>query len=288
MEPYLYLVPAIVLTGTWVYWPMVRTLQLSFYEWNLLPTREPLWLGVSNYAQLLRQPEVPRAIVNTLLYVVGLLPFTIALPVVLALALNLIRGRMAGFYRAIIFLPVLMAPVVSAIVWKWIMNPDSGILNAVLEAVGIGAVDWFRTPNLALWAIAIITGWKLLGFSTLIVSAGLTAIHREYLEAAVIDGASSWQRMLYVVTPLLSPTLVFMLLLTVLLSGQLTFPIINALTQGGPRDATTNVYYLLWQFGFESFNVGLSSAAGVLFFGVFLVVAVGLLRLAERLSFYDA
>jgi multiple sugar transport system permease protein len=267
---------------------MLRTLQLSFYEWNLLPTREPVWLGLSNYSQLLRQPEVSRAVVNTALYMVGLVPFTIAIPVVLALSLGRVRGRLESVYRAVIFLPVLMAPVVSAIVWRWVMNPNSGILNAMLASIGIGPVDWFRAPNVALWAIVMITGWKLLGFSTLIVSAGLTNIQREYLEAAVIDGASSWQRLRFVIVPLLSPTLVFMLLLTVLLSGQLTFPIINALTQGGPRDATTNIYYLLWQFGFQSFNVGLSSAAGVLFFAAFLALAIGLMRLVDRLSFHDA
>lgn len=289
LEPYLYLAPAALLTALWVYWPMLGTLQLSFYEWNLLPTRVPVWLGVANYAQLLRQPEVPRALLNTVLYVVGLLPFTIGLPLGLGLALGRVRGRIGTLYRAVIFLPVLMAPVVVAVVWRWIMNPDQGILNAMLQSVfGSGPIDWFRTPNLALWAIVGITGWKLLGFSTLIVSAGLTNINRDYLEAAVIDGASSWQRFRHVIVPLLSPTLVFMMLLTVLLSGQLTFPIINALTQGGPRDSTTNVYYLLWQFGFESFNVGLSSAAGVLFFALFIGVAVGLMRLVDRLSFYDA
>ncbi|MBV8717763.1 MAG: sugar ABC transporter permease [Chloroflexi bacterium] len=277
-----------LLTAVWVYWPMLRTLQLSFYEWNLLPTRDPVWLGLSNYAQLLRQPEVSRAVLNSALYIVGLVPFTICIPVVLALALGRVRAPAERVYRALMFLPVLMAPVVSAIVWRWIMNPNAGILNALLQSVGIGPVDWFRTPNVALWAITVITGWKLLGFSTLIVWAGLTNINREYLEAAVIDGATSWQRLRFVIAPLLSPTLVFMLLLTVLLSGQLTFPIINALTQGGPRDTTTNIYYLLWQFGFESFNVGLSSAAGVLFFGGFLILAVGLMRLVDRLSFHDA
>ena len=280
--------PAVGLLGVWVYWPMLRTLQLSLYEWNLLPTREPVWLGLANYAQLLRQPEVTRAVLNTIVYVVGLLPLTIAVPLVLALALGRVGGGSALLYRAVVFLPVLMAPVVSAIVWRWIMNPNQGFLNVILASMGIGPVDWLRTPGVALWAIVAITGWKLLGFSTLIISAGLTNIHREYLEAAVIDGATSWQRLRYVIAPLLSPTLVFLVLLTVLLSGQLTFPIIHALTQGGPRDATTNIYYVLWQFGFQSFNVGVSSAAGVLFFGAFLLLAIGLMRLVDRLSFHDA
>ena len=168
------------------------------------------------------------------------------------------------------------------------MNPN-GILNSVLHAAfQLPTINMLSSPALALRAIVLITGWKLLGFSTLIVSAGLTSISRDCLEAAQIDGANVRQRIRYVILPLLSPTLLFRLLLTVLLAVQWTFPIINALTQGGPRSGTTNVYYVLWQFGFQTFNVGLSSAAGILFFTGFLGLAIGTLRLIERYSFYDA
>jgi len=263
------------MTVIWVYWPVLGTLQLSLYEWNLLPTRVPVWLGLDNYRQLLNQPELNRALVNTGLYVLGLVPFSIALPLLVALLLRRARGAVGTFYRGVIFLPVLMAPVVVAVIWRWILSPNHGI-------------GWLLSPSLALWAIVLITGWKLLGFSTLILSAGLTNINREYFEAAEIDGATALQRLRYILLPLLSPTLLFMLLLTVLLASQWTFPIINALTQGGPRSATTNAYYILWQFGFQTFNVGLSSAAGVLFFGGFLVVAIGVMRLIDRYSFFDA
>jgi len=181
-----------------------------------------------------------------------------------------------------------MAPIVVAVIWRWIMNPN-GILNDVLRAsFHLPPVNMLASPALALWAIVLITGWKLLGFSTLIISAGLTNISRDCLEAAQIDGANARQRIRYVILPLLSPTLLFMLLLTVLLASQWTFPIINALTQGGPRSGTTNVYYVLWQFGFQTFNVGLSSAAGILFFSGFLALAIGTMRLIDRYSFYDA
>jgi len=288
LVPYLYILPALIATAVWVYWPLLGTLQLSFFQWNLLPTRTPIWVGTDNYQQLIRQPELGRATLNNILYVLGLLPFSIVLPLCLALLLNRVRGRIGTVYRGVIFLPVLTAPVVSAVVWRWIMNPSQGILNQALGIANVGPINWFRDPPVALWAIVMITGWKLLGFSTLILSAGLSNVSRECLEAAQIDGASGWQRTWHVVIPLLSPTLLFMLLLTVLLSGQWTFPIINALTQGGPRSTTTNVYYLPWQYGFQAFNVGVSSAAGIIFFCVFLVLALGLMRLMERYSFHDA
>jgi multiple sugar transport system permease protein len=288
MVPYLYVLPALALTVLWVYWPVLGTVQLSFYEWNLLPSRAPVWVGTANYEQLLNQPELARALVNTCLYILGLLPFAIVLPLGVALLLGRVRGAVETFYRGVIFLPVLMAPIVVAVIWRWIMNP-SGILNDVLHsAFQLQPVNMLSSPALALWAIVLITGWKLLGFSTLIISAGLTNISRDCLEAAQIDGADTWQRIRYVILPLLSPTLLFMVLLTVLLASQWTFPIINALTQGGPRSGTTNVYYVLWQFGFQTFNVGLSSAAGILFFSGFLGLAIGTMRLIDRYSFYDA
>src|SRR5438552_1039053 len=116
--PYFYVLPALSMTIVWVYWPVLGTLQLSFYEWNLLPTRVPLWIGLDNYAQLLNQPELNRALVNTALYIIGLVPFSIALPFGVAMLLRLARGPIGTLYRGVIFLPVLMAPVVVAVIWR--------------------------------------------------------------------------------------------------------------------------------------------------------------------------
>jgi multiple sugar transport system permease protein len=288
VEPYLYLLPALSLTILWTYWPVVGTVQLAFYQWNLLPTTPRIWVGLENFEQLFRLPELGQAVGNTLIYIVGLVPFSVVFPIGIAIVLNEISGRTRTLYRAILFLPVLMAPVVVAIIWRWIMNPTHGILNAGLEVIGLEPINWFQNPAVAIWAIVLITGWKMLGFSVLIFSAGLTNIGRDYFEAAEIDGASRWQASWYVALPLLSPTIMFMLLLTVLLSAQWTFPIINALTQGGPRGGTTNAYFLLWEFGFRNFNIGISSAAAILFFAGFGGLALIVIRLIDRFSFYDA
>jgi multiple sugar transport system permease protein len=287
-EPYLYLLPALALTLLWAYWPIVGTVELAFYEWNLLPTSPRVWIGLENFEHLFRLPELGQAVGNTVLYIAGLVPFSVVLPVGVAIALNEITGRARALYRACIFLPVLMAPVVVAVTWRWIMNPSHGILNAALETVGVASINWLQNPAVAIWAIVLITGWKMFGLSVLIFSAGLTNIGREYLEAAGIDGANRWQTTWYVTLPLLSPTVMFVLLLTVLLSAQWSFPIINALTQGGPRGSTTNVYFLLWEFGFRNFNVGLSSAAAILFFVGFGALALAAMRLIDHFSFYDA
>lgn len=289
VQPYLYLLPALAVVLIWTYGPVLGTLELAFYQWNLLPTNPPVWVGLENFERLFALREIGQALWNTVVYVAGMIPFSVVLPLGLALLLNEITPRMRNVYRVIIFLPVLMAPVVVAVIWRWITNPTGGVLSLLLnEMLGLGPVNWFNNPATAIWAIILITGWKVVGFSVLIFSAGLTNVSRQYLDAAQMDGATRWQTIRHVTLPLLSPTIMFMMLLTVLLSAQWAFPIINVLTQGGPRGGTTNIYYLLWEFGFRNFNVGTSSAAAILFVLGFGALALLFMRLIDRFSFYDS
>jgi multiple sugar transport system permease protein len=288
-EPYLYLLPALLSIIVWVYRPLIGTLELSVFQWNLLPTVPRVPVGLENYRRALTLPEMGQALWNTAIYVVGLLPFSVVLPLGIALLVQGITGRTRGLYRAIIFTPMLIAPVVVAVVWRWMLHPLHGVLNvAPAELLGVAPINWFRSQELAIWAIVGITGWKLLGFSVLLFSAGLTNVSQDYLDAASVDGASAWQIARYITLPLLSPTMTFVVLLTVLLSGQWTFPMISVLTQGGPLGSTASVYYLLWELGFRSFNVGLSSAAAVLFFVGFGALALLFTRLMDRFSFFDS
>lgn len=286
-QPYLYLLPALIGVIVWVYAPIVRTARLSTVQWNLLPTTPQRPVGLDNYRDVLELPEMRSAVWNTILYTVGLLPFSVIIPLAVALLITELGGRLRNVYRVLIFLPVLMAPVVVAVVWRWILNPSQGVLASWLGAVGIGSPDWLRDGSLALWTITGITGWKLIGFSVLIFAAGVAGLNADVQDAARIDGATRWQTIRYVTLPLLSPTTMFMVLLTLLLSAQWTFPLVNVLTQGGPLDSTTNVYYLLWHFGFRNFNVGFSSAAAVLFFVAFGAIALFCVRIIDRFSFHD-
>ncbi len=287
VQPYLYLAPALFGVGMWIYWPIVRTLRLSTVSWNLLPTKPKVPVGMDNYRDVLQLPEMRSAVWNTVKYTIGLVPFSVLLPLAIALLIHDVTGRVQGVYRALIFLPVLMAPVVVAVIWRWILHPTQGLLNGWLDAVGITGPSWLNDRTTALWTIVGITGWKLMGFSVLIFSAGIANVNRECLAAAEVDGASRWQATWRITVPLLSPTIMFMLLLTVLLSAQWTFPLINVLTQGGPLGATNNVYGLLYEFGFRNFNVGFSSAAAVMFFAFFGVLALVATRLIDRFSFFD-
>jgi multiple sugar transport system permease protein len=211
----------------------------------------------------------------------------VLLPLIVALLARSVTGRMRTFYRAAIFAPFLVAPVAAAILWRWLLAPDGGLANQALGVFGLEPVNWLREPGSAFVSISVIAGWQLLGFSVLIVSAGLSNINDVYFSAARVDGASRWRITRQITVPLLSPTLLMMVVLTVLISGQWVFPLIDTLTHGGPDGATTNLYYLIYDKAFTSFDVGLASAAGVLFFAGFAVFAVLAVWLIDRFSFYD-
>jgi len=284
--PYLYLLPALAGVLIWVYSPLVQTIQLSFYDWNLVPTSPARPAGWSNYGEAFNLPQLGQATVNTLVYLLGLLPFTIVIPVLVVLASQRVHGRARAFYRTAIFAPYLIAPIVTAIVWRWLLDPG-GLVNQVLGVFGVGPISFLRDPHWAMWSIIVIVGWQLLGFAVLVVSAGVSGISDDYAAAARTDGATERQITRRITLPLLSPTLLFMVTLTILAAAQLMFPMIQTLTQGGPGNSTTNLYYLLYDTAFGSFDVGLASAASVLFFLGFGLVAWGAVWLMDRWSFHD-
>jgi len=287
LTPYLYLLPAVALLAVWIYTPLVRTVGLSFSDWNLLPTSPREYVGLDNYATIIDQPELHQALGNTGIYILAGAVFTLVLPLLIALLSRVVRGRAKTVYQALIFVPFLVTPIASSAVWRWLFAEDGGALHGLASRLGWDMGNVFRDPGLVLTAVIVIVGWQLLGFGVLVVSAGIAGIDPDYAHAASLDGASPGQITRRITLPLLSPTLVFLGLMTILLSAQWTYPVIDVLTQGGPSGASTNIYYLLYELGFRNFDAGLSSAAGVLFFLGFGVIALVFVELSERLSFYD-
>lgn len=284
--PYLYVLPGVVFLVLWTYSPLAQTLGLSFFDWNLLPTSPKTPVGVENYAEVVALPELHAALINTVVYIGAFLVFSLVLPIVVAVVSRQVRGRARTLYQALIFVPFLITPVATSAVWRWLLA-ENGAVATVLAHIGVDMPNVFRDPSTAIWSIIVIVGWQMLGFGVLVVAAGFAGISPEYGQAASLDGAGGARILRTITMPLLSPTLVFVVLMTILLSAQWTYPIIDLTTQGGPSNSTTNIYYLLYQFGFENFDAGLSAAAGVLFFLGFGLIAFIFLELQERLSFYD-
>ncbi|MCU1407460.1 MAG: putative transporter permease protein [Glaciihabitans sp.] len=287
LTPYFYLLPALALLVLWIYAPLVQTFGLSFVDWNLIPTNPKEFVGFDNYVTVLTLPELHQAISNTVLYIAAFMVFSLVLPVLIALVSRRIQGRAKTFYQALIFVPFLVTPVATSAVWRWLFDESGGAIPRIAATLGWEMGNVFRDPGMVMTAVIVIVGWQLLGFGVLVVSAGMAGINPDYASAASLDGASARQIIWRITLPLLSPSLVFLALMTILLSAQWAYPIIDILTQGGPGGASTNIYYLLYQFGFRNFDAGLSAAAGTLFFIGFGLVAMIFVEVSERLSFYD-
>ena len=285
-EPYLYIAPAFLPLLVFTYWPLTRSVELSFYDWNMVsPDRR--WVGVANYTALVTSPDFWLAVWNTVLYVVGLLVMTLVVPLGLGVLLNRITGRLQTLYKAILFSPAVVSFAVAAITWLWIFNPINGVANQALARVGVSGPSWLNQPNWVIPALVIICAWKLCGYNLVIFAAGLAGIPQEYYEAAAIDGASLFQQFRHISWPLLSPTTFFAVVTTIIYAGQYTLVPIQILTQGGPNKASTNVVYLIYQYGFQFFETGRASALAAVVFLMFLGVTLLQQRFLERYVHYE-
>ncbi|MBC2807779.1 sugar ABC transporter permease [Rhizobium leguminosarum] len=285
--PWFYLTPALILLLVWTYIPLVEAFHLSFYQWNMLPTAPQRFVGFDNYRRLFALAEMRTALWNTVLYIVGLFPMSVVIPLFVAILTQDLQGWPRLVYRTLIFVPMIVAPVVAAVLWRWLLNDDHGLVNHWLEALGLGRIGFLTDPEYALVTLIWITGWKLIGFSTLLFSAANAGIDQSYIEAARIDGARRWRIIRDIRLPLLSPTILLLSMMTILFGAQWSFAYINVLTNGGPLKSTTNIFYLLWEYGFETMSAGWSAAAGMITFAGFAVIAFVCLRLMKRYAVYD-
>lgn len=288
-KPYLYLLPAILFLGVWMYKPLLSTFFLAFQKWSMVPGTIPEPVGLENFLRLFNTKDFPISIENTIFYTIGVLPFSIVIPLILATVTNDMNGKAKNVYRAIFFIPMILAPVTVSAIWRWLFHPTNGLVNNLLLKIGIidDNIAFFSDPRFAKWLILFMTGWGLIGFSTIIFSAALTNINKDYYEAASLDGATNFNRFIDITLPLLSPTILFMLTMSILFSSQFTFAYIDILTQGGPFGSSTNIYYEMYKYGFSNLNVGLSSAAAMLFFFVFGIITLVLNYVSRKFAFYD-
>lgn len=277
-----YLAPLALALGVWVYGPLVWTGVLSLFDWDLTsPDAE--FVGAANFAALLTEPQFGDALGRTGWYVLGMLPFATVVPLALAILLWRRPGRSSEVYRALLFAPVVLAPVATAISWQFVLNPLQGVLNTVLGAVGLPTPNWLGDPATALPVIVVVTAGKIVALNLLLFGAALAALDRRVLAAARMEGATEWEITRHVVLPQLTRTTVGIALLCVVVAGQWVFTNVAVLTDGGPDGATDNIYYRLYTTGFTFFDVGLASAAAVTIL-VGLSVVLGAAALLGRRS----
>jgi len=265
-----FLLPSAIPLTMFVLVPMVSAAWVSLTEWNLLSPAT--FVGFDNYAKLLADPKTGAIFLHTLYYIVGYLPIVYVGGLALALALNAkLKGR--ALLRGIYFLPVVTSWIVVALVWRWLLNPSSGVVNVALGWVGIDGPGWWTDPAWAMPSIILASAWKDLGFVMIILLAGLQAIDTELLDAARVDGAGWWRRLFSVVLPLLSPSTFFVIVIS-LINGFQVFDQVYAMTGGGPGGATQVVVQQVYDLTFRYGAAGEASALSWMLFVVVLAVTV--------------
>jgi len=270
----LFLLPATAGFVVFYAWPALRTFYLSFTDYSLLAP--PNWIGGANYRKALHDPVFRNALWVTLEYVV----INIGVQTVVALLLAVLMHRVtrSTLVRGVLLLPYLVSNVVVALVWYTMLDAQLGIVNTMLGWVGIDPVAFFGDTTTAIPTIALVNVWRHMGYTALLLFAGLQAIPRNVYEAAAIDGAGEWKTFWRVTMPLLRPVLALVLVLTVIGSFQI-FDTVAVTTKGGPINATRVIYYYIYQKAFEQYDFGYAATLAVFLFVILAVVALVQIRL---------
>jgi multiple sugar transport system permease protein len=257
---------------------MAASMVISLLRWDLL--RPARFIGLANYGALLADPDFKAAVLHTLLFILGYLPLVYLGGLGLALLVNQ-KLRGSSFFRSAYFLPVVTSWVVVALVWRWLLNPQTGVVNAALDLVGIQGPGWWTDPAWALPSIILASAWKDLGFVMVILLAGLQAIPEEYYEAAEVDGAGRWARFRNVTLPLLSASSFFVLVISLINSFQV-FDQVWVMTGGGPAGASSVVVEQIVRNAFSYNKMGYASAMSWVLFAAILAVTVVQFRIQRR------
>ncbi|MDP9313230.1 MAG: sugar ABC transporter permease [Chloroflexota bacterium] len=265
-------------------WPALQTLYFSFTEWGAFGKYQ--WSGADNYQRLLRDAEVWQALRNTLLYTALSVPISIALAIGIAVLLNQhIRG--VGVYRTLFFLPAVTMPAAIAMVWQWLFNGDYGLINYLLSFLGLEGPRWLSHPRLALYSVVAVGVWASIGSNMVIFLSGLQGIPRTYYEAAEIDGAGPFRQFFRITLPLLTPTIFFATVLS-LISAFQVFDLIYLMI--GPNspviDNTQSVVYLFFEQAFLLNDKGYAATIIMLLFVIILAVTSLQFRLQRRWVHY--
>ena len=273
---YGFLAPGLLLFAVYRLYPLLEGLRLSFTNARLgRPTQQ--WVGLANYTRLAEDTRFGVSLWNTAFYTVASTLPILAVPLVLALALN--RGRLRGLLRSVFFFPFTLSVVTVGLAWLWLLDPVVGPFNYYLRSIGVPARSWLADPHTAMWAIIGTTVWWVTGYYLVIYLAGLQDIPRDLYEAAALDGASSWHAFWAITLPLLRPVLLFVVVTHVIGSFQL-FGQVFVLTSGGPGDSTRTVVQHLYETAFQNFfQFGAASAMAWVLFAVILAFSVLQFRL---------
>ncbi|KUK94448.1 MAG: Permease component of ABC-type sugar transporter [Thermotogales bacterium 46_20] len=304
---YLFILPAGLLLAVFLYFPLAYSFMISFTRWDLSATRT--FIGLDNYRAIIASSEFWNSVLYTFYYVLGVLPFSLAIGLGVALLLRDSNMKGVGFFRMIYFMPVVTSPIAAAMGFSWIFNTQLGYANYVIESMGGEPVNWLTNyngifqllferfgiqlphilqgPSVALTVIILLGIWQNIGYATVVYLAGLQGIPQAFYEAARIDGASPSKILRKITLPLLSPTTFFLLIVFAILSFQVFGPVQVMTPQGGPLQTTSVIVFRLYQQAFSYYRFGYASAMAFLAFSMILLITLFQMKFVERKVYYE-
>ena len=283
---YLLLAPATILFAVFMFYPLLYTFYLSFFDWNMTrPTKE--FVGLANYISVFTDPNFGKIMGNTVLYIALLLLFDFAAPYVFSFILSFVVKKGKNFYKSAIFLPSVISLVVGTMIFVWILNPISGPVAAVAEALGLTVPIWSNTQGLVIVVLCIMTSWKIFGYNFIVVMAGVGSVPLEVVEAARLDNIPTWRIFWNIVVPMSSSTGIYVLILSIVTGMQQLFTPINMITKGGPDNASTNLIYAVYDQAFGFFKTGTASAYAILMMVLFAFLLFLEFKFVEKSVYYE-
>lgn len=279
---YVFIAPQLIGLVLFSLIPLLMAFALSFTKWDGFGQKT--FVGFSNFISQFQNADFWKAMMNTVYYMILVIPVGIFLALLLAVALNKVRGKI--IYRVFYFMPVVTSSVSVGVIWMMVLNGDYGILNQILSYIGIKGPQWLTDTKWVMPSIAMLSIWWALGYNMVIFLAGLQGISRNYYEAAEIDGASKISQFWHITLPLLSPTTFFVTIMSIIGSFQV-FDQAYVMTNGGPAKASYTLVYHIYQKGFIDYKMGESTAAAMILFVIILLITLFQTKMSKRWVHYE-
>ena len=278
VAPYVFMAPVLVFGVMLLLGPLVFAGYISFTDWD--GVSNPNWVGLQNYAYLLgRDRFFFTSIWNTLYFAAG--SVIVGVPAALIAAAAISQSRYQSFWRTVYWLPMITNIVAVAYIWWYILNDTSGLLNLTLDLFGLPGPNWLTNPSISMFSVILVASWMSIGQNVLVFLSGLAAIDETYYEAAKLDGANPMQLFWHVTVPMLRPTILFVLI-TSLINALSSFVLMLILTEGGPARSTTVTGLYLYDMAFTDLRLGRASAAAYILFAIIFAISLVQLRLLRR------
>jgi len=274
---YLFLVPAILFLLITSVYPLIYSLRFSLYQWNMLvPGSIPKFIGLKNYTELIKDLRFLISLKKSVIYVAGAVSLEFILGLIGALIITTsIKGL--SVFRTAILIPLMMTPVVAGVLWRFLLNPEYGVINYFIGLFGVKNITWLAKPKTAFIAILIVEIWQQLPVVIFVLAAGISSLPVDIYEAAQVDGATGWQKFRYITLPLLKPVIAVVLLLRIMDAFKV-FDTIYTLTYGGPGQSTELMSIYIYKQGLKYFQIGRATAMSWVFLVLVTSISIFFMR----------